>query len=135
MSDVIGEYSQKRSTGKHMEKFRGYPVKDIPHKKFIQIHSHGLLSNLIQASFTDSFVKKQKCFCGEQAKQRCHKLGYERPKLLKQALENVQPDITVCVDLYDILVEFIRLHNNTTLDFKCVSCHKKETSSSRKVSN
>jgi len=128
MSDPIGELAFKRSTGQHMNKFRDYPVKDITHEKFIQIHNHGLLSNLVQATFTNSFVKKQVCPCGEPAKQRCHKLGHERPKLLKKALETVQPDITVSVDLYDILVEFIRLHNNTTLDFKCVACHKAETS-------
>lgn len=128
MADPIGDYALKRSTGKHMDKFRDYYIKDISHAKFIQIHSHGLTTNLVQATFSDSFVRKQVCPCGHPAKQRCHKLGHERPKLLKQALEIVQPDTTVRAELYDILVEFIRLHNSTTLDFKCVLCHKKETS-------
>jgi hypothetical protein len=130
IGDPIGEYALKRSTDKHMEKFREYPIENIDHKKFVQIHNHGLASNLVQATFTDPFVKKQVCPCGQPAKQRCHKLGHERPKLLMQALKSVQPDITVRVDLYDILVDFIRRHNSTTLDFKCVSCHKEETSSS-----
>ena len=132
MTDPIGEYAFERSTAKLMNKFKDYSVQNVTPKKFCQVHSHGMFSNLIRAVFTDPFVRQHKCECGNQAQERCHKIGFERPVLLEKAITNVQPDITVSVDLYDIAVEFVRLHNNNTLTFMCKACHQKETSASRK---
>jgi hypothetical protein len=102
------------------------------HEEFIRDYSSNIFTNLIQATFTKTYVKRHPCTdCGGESKERCHGDMEERPILLKRALEKVWPDPTVPIPLKTILVQFLEEHKCTKFNFKCTDCHKKETIAQR----
>ena len=103
------------------------------HEEFIRDYSSNIFTNLIQATFTKTYVKRHPCAdCGAESKERCHGTAEERPILLKRALEKVWPDPTIPIPLKTILVQFLEEHKCTQFTFKCSECHKKETIAARR---
>ena len=90
-----------------------------------------LFTNETKKFFTGSYVKSHKCSdCEALAEQRCHGIGQERPKLVKEAFQNmVSKSDNGFVSMKDVLVEYFRLHKTTKFTFKCADCHRKERKS------
>jgi hypothetical protein len=101
-------------------------ITDTSHEDLIADLSTNICTNLIQKTFTKSYLKKHPCPCKQPSKERCHGINEERPLLLKKALERVYPDRTAVVSLKDILVAFLEEHKDTKFALKCSACHKAE---------
>lgn len=113
-----------KKSGKGMSKVVGGS-----HEDFIRDFSSCVFTNLIQSTFTGSYVKKHLCSeegCGKPSKERAHGIGEERPILLARALKRVWPDTSNPIALQEVLVAFLEEHKTTKFTFKCSECHKKE---------
>lgn len=98
------------------------------HDDFINDFSSNVFTNLIQSTFTKTYMKQHNCSdCGNKSEERCHGIGEERPLLIKRALKRVYPDISKEVILKEIIIAFLEEHKHTKFTFKCRSCHKKES--------
>lgn len=89
-------------------------ISNTSHEDFIKDFSSNVFTNLIQSTFTITYLKKHKCSdCGGIAKERCHGVGEERPLLIKRALVKVYPDTTKTIMLREIIIQFLEEHKNT----------------------
>ena len=125
--NIHSNYIDKRI--KDIEKADNWKTKiiDTSHEDFIRDCAANIFTNLIQSTFTKSYVKKFKCpDCGHRSTDRCHGIGEERPVLLRKALEKVWPDTTKPITLKQIVIAFLQEHKDTKFTFKCRDCHKNE---------
>lgn len=100
---------------------------DTSYDDFIRDYGSCLFTNLIRDTFTKTYMSKFPCSdCGRKAEQRCHGINEERPQLIKRALERIWPDITIKIQLIEIVIAFLEEHKLTAFTFKCKSCHDKE---------
>jgi len=99
---------------------------DSSHEDFIKDYSSNIFTNLVQSTFTKSYIKKYLCMCGNPSTERCHGKGEERPLLIKRALEKVWNDTTKPIVIKKIIIAFLEEHKYTSFAFKCHSCHKNE---------
>ena len=100
---------------------------DTSHGDFIKDYASTVFTNLVQRTFTTSYIKKFPCGdCGNASTDRCHGIGEERPILIKKALEKVWPDTTKPIIMRQIIIAFLEEHKYTKFTFKCRNCHKKE---------
>ena len=105
------------------------------HDDFIKDFNSCVFTNLIQSTIGKGYVKKHKCVeCKvNDASERCHGENEDRPILLRRALERVYPDTSKSIQLKCIVIAFLKEHLNSTFDFKCKSCHLRETISQRRA--
>ncbi len=97
------------------------------HEDFIKDYASNVFTNLIQNTFTNSYIKKFPCSdCNEPSTQRCHGIGEERPILIKKALEKIWSDTTKPIVMKQIIIQFLEEHKYTKFTFKCKTCHKNE---------
>jgi hypothetical protein len=104
-------------------------VINTSHEDYVNGHSHGLFTNIIQKSFTKSYLKQHPCACGKPSVERCHGSivdGEDRPSLIRKALARVWPDTSKQIMTLDIVLAFLEEHKNTKFTFKCHDCHQKE---------
>ena len=100
---------------------------DTSHEDFIKDYASNVFTNLVQTTFTKSYIKKFQCSeCKEPSTDRCHGIGEERPLLIKKALEKIWSDTTKPVIMKQIIISFLEEHKYTKFTFKCRNCHKKE---------
>lgn len=129
------EYLQKRIKDvKKSNKWNTYII-NTSHDDFIRDFNSCVFTNLVLSTIGRGYVKKHKCAeCKTNtATQRCHGENEERPVLIRRALERVYPDISKAVQLKDVVIAFLEEHLNTKFDFKCDSCHARETAAQRKA--
>lgn len=134
MQNRHSEYIQKRiGDVKKSDKWNTYIV-NTNHDNFIRDFNSCLFTNLILSTFGRGYVKKYKCAeCKiNNAAQRCHAENEDRPILLRKALERVYPDTTKVIQVKEIVVAFLEEHLNSNFDFKCESCHARETAAQRR---
>jgi Fe-S cluster assembly iron-binding protein IscA len=129
------EYLQKRINDIIKSGKWNINIINTSHEDFIKNFNSCVFTNLIQSTFGKGYVKKHKCAeCKvNPAAQRCHGENEDRPILLKRALERVYPDTTKMILLKEIVIAFLEEHLNSKFDFKCESCHARETSAQRKA--
>jgi hypothetical protein len=100
---------------------------DTPHEVFIRDYASNVFTNLVQNTFTISYIKQFPCSeCNSPSTERCHGIGEERPLLIKRALEKVWVDTTKPISMKEIIIAFLEEHKYTKFTFKCHDCHKKE---------
>jgi hypothetical protein len=127
MSNPHSTYIDKRIDDLKKSKKWNTRITDTSHEDLISDLSTNICTNLIQKTFTKSYLKKHPCSdCKGQSKERCHGINEERPLLLKKALEKVYPERSMVVSLKDILVAFLDEHKATKFALKCSACHKAE---------
>jgi len=98
------------------------------HDSIITDFASNIFTNLVQSTFTKSYLKKHPCSdCNEKSEERCHGIGEERPLLIKRALERIYPDTSLQISIKDILIAFLEEHKTTRFTFKCKPCHRKES--------
>ena len=97
------------------------------HESVIRDFSDCIFTNLVQSTFSRTYMKKHVCSdCAQPSTDRCHGIGEDRPVLLKKAMERVWPDTTTPIVLKDIVIAFLEEHKTTSFTFKCRQCHLKE---------
>jgi len=129
------EYLQKRIDDvKKSNKWNTYII-NTSHDDFIRDFNSCVFTNLVLSTFGKAYVKKHKCAeCKvNTAAQRCHGENEERPILIRRALERIYPDTSKAVQLKEVVIAFLEEHLNTKFDFKCESCHARETAAQRRV--
>ena len=100
---------------------------DTSHEDFIKDYASNVFTNLVQNTFTNSYIKKFPCNeCSKPSTERCHGIGEERPLLIKRALDKVWSDTTKYIIMKDIIIAFLEEHKYTRFTFKCKACHKNE---------
>lgn len=98
------------------------------HDSIITDFASNIFTNLVQSTFTKSYLKKHPCSdCNGKSEERCHGIGEERPLLIKRALERIYPDTSLQISIKDILIAFLEEHKSTRFTFKCKPCHRKES--------
>jgi len=107
-------------------KWQSYVI-DTSYDDFIRDYGSCLFTNLIHATFTDTYLNKHPCsVCKDKSQHRCHGINEDRPILIRRALERVWPDTSVKIQMIEIVVAFLEEHKTTSFTFKCAPCHKKE---------
>ena len=130
------DYLKKRIADiKKSDKWNTYII-NTSHEHIIRDFNACVFTNLILSTFGRGYVKKHKCVeCkAETATERCHGENEDRPILLKKALERVYPDTSKSIQMKQIIIAFLEEHLNSTFDFKCKSCHLRETIQQRRAS-
>ena len=127
------DYLQKRINDIKNSSKWNINIINTSHDDFIKNFNSCVFTNLIQSTFGKGYVKKHKCAdCKiNTAAQRCHGENEDRPILLRRALERVYPDMSTVIQMKDIVIAFLEEHLNSKFDFKCESCHARETSAQR----
>jgi hypothetical protein len=111
---------------KKQSKWQSYII-DTSHDDFIHDYSLCVFTNLVNQTFTKSYLSKNFCSdCGERPQHRCHGINEDRPMLIRRALQRVWPDTTQKIKMIDIVVAFLEEHKTTSFALKCETCHKKE---------
>lgn len=127
MNPHSAEIDRKIDQMRKLGKYRNVNIVNTSHEDFIRVYSSSVFTNLINTTFSKTYVRKFPCAdCGGKSTDRCHGIGDERPVLLLRALERVYPDISVPTSLELIVFEFLELHKPTKFALKCNPCHKAE---------
>jgi hypothetical protein len=105
---------------------------DTTHEDFIKDYASNVFTNLVQNTFTKSYIKQHHCNdCINPSTERCHGIGEERPLLIKRALEKIWSDTTKPIIMKEIIIAFLEEHKYTKFTFKCHDCHINEKKNSR----
>jgi hypothetical protein len=114
--NIHNNYIDKRINDIKKSKKWNSKIIDTSHEDFIQDYSSNVFTNLINSTFTKSYINKYKCSqCGEKATERCHGVGEERPLLIKKYLEKIWSDTTKSIKMKNIIIDFLEQHKYTKI--------------------
>ena len=141
VNDELNEYSHRlmiineairRKMNGMLAKHRRVYANAATHEAYVLANSNCKFTNITREFFTNALIKKlqrvdtircEECGSSDQI-QRCHTLS--RPELLHIALDRLCPNEDVDVEEIYLVVEFLRLHAEYPLKFKCARCHQQE---------
>jgi len=125
--NIHSEYIDKRINKIKKSNNWNSKIIDTSHEDFINDYKGNVFTNLVNKTFTKSYIKKFPCDeCNRPSTDRCHGIGEERPLLIKKALEKVWSDTSKPIIMKKIIIAFLEEHKYTKFTFKCHTCHKNE---------